>query len=70
MNDLLTSMQRVGKLVETWNEVLKADDRADIVVATKPTGTKRKVDVATGGGGMDDAEIRQRFDEGLLNKAG
>jgi ATP-dependent DNA helicase 2 subunit 1 len=68
INNRMTLGQRVGKLVETWNEVLKADDRADIVVATKSTGTKRKADVATGGGGMDDAEIRQRFDEGLLNK--
>jgi hypothetical protein len=58
----------VGKLVEAWNQALKADERSDVVVAKAPTGTKRKVEAATGEGGMDDAEIRQRFDEGLLSK--
>jgi hypothetical protein len=59
--------QRVGKLVETWNEIL-ADDRADVVVAKKTTGTKRKAADTVPTGGIDDTEIRTRYEENLLDK--
>jgi ATP-dependent DNA helicase 2 subunit 1 len=54
--------------VETWNEILKADDRADVVVAKKTTGTKRKAADTVPAGGIDDTEIRTRYEENLLDK--
>ncbi|KAH9948578.1 ku70-like protein [Amylocystis lapponica] len=53
--------KRAGQLMREWKQALLEDETANTVPAT--TGSKRKADVT-----VDEAEIRSKYDVGLLSK--